>query len=77
MCNNKKADIKKEFKDDITVLTYLFSLYTKELKRCKTYWNGTTYRTTRKKQLQRLRIQINEIMRSIEETYNQGYYEEV
>ena len=71
------AHIKKNFNDDVTVLEYLSNLYKQELKRVTHGWDNTTYRATRKNQLKRLRIQMNEIMRSIEETYCDSYYERV
>lgn len=69
------ADIKKEFKEDVMFLEHLMKQYKDELKR--TMSQLPEYRATRKNQLVRLRILMNEKMRHIEKTYQPNYYEKV
>jgi hypothetical protein len=69
------ADIKKEFKEDVMFLEHLMKQYKDELKR--TMAQSPKYRATRKNQLVRLRILMNEKMKHIEKTYQTSYFEEV
>lgn len=68
--------IKKEFKEKVKVIDYLISEYKNELQRTfKSY--DELYRATRKNRLKRLRLELDEILKDIENNYRDGYYEEV
>lgn len=64
------AQIKKEYKDKVVVVQYLFSEYLKELRRDFTDSNGIKYRATRKSRLERLRIELNELLKDIGSNYS-------
>lgn len=78
------AQIKKDYKDKVIVAQYLFSEYLKELRRDFTNDNGIKYRATRKSRLERLRIELNDILKEIGSNYSTNiekvsddYYEEI
>lgn len=78
------AQIKKDYKDKVIVAQYLFREYLKELRRDFTNDNGIKYRATRKSRLERLRIELNEILKDIGSNYSSDiekvsddYYEEI
>ena len=64
------TQIKKEYKDKVVVAKYLFNEYINELKRDFTSDNGIKYRATRKSRLERLRIELNELLKDIGNNYS-------
>lgn len=78
------AQIKKEYKDKVIIAKYLFNEYVNELRRDFTDDNGTKYRATRKSRLERLRIELNDLLKDIGSNYSTNiekviddYYEEI
>lgn len=78
------AQIKKEYKDKVIIAKYLFSEYVNELRRDFTNVDGIKYRATRKSRLERLRIELNELLKDIGSNYSTNiekviddYYEEI
>lgn len=68
--------IKKQFKEKVQVIDYLVNEYKNELQRTfKSY--DELYRATRKSRLKRIRLELDEILKGIENNYCDGYYEEV
>ena len=68
--------IKKQFKDKVNVIDYLVNEYKNELQRTfKSY--DELYRATRKNRLKRIRLELDEVLKYIENNYCDGYYEEV
>lgn len=66
--------IKKEFQDKVKVVDYLISEYKNELQRTFKSWNGKLYRTTRKSRLKRIRLELDEVLKGIENNYRDFYY---
>lgn len=80
----KMAQIKKEYKDKVVVAKYLFNEYVNELRRDFTNVDGIKYRATRKSRLERLRIELNDLLKDIGSNYSSNiekviddYYEEI
>ena len=78
------AQIKKEYKDKVIIAKYLFSEYINELRRDSTSDEGIKYRATRKSRLERLRIELNELLKDIGSNYSSDiekvsdeYWEEI
>ena len=66
------------YKDELVVLDYLIHEYKKELTRTtKPYWKDKIIKGTRKTRLHRLRIEIDELLKSIEKNYPTEYCVEV
>ena len=64
------------FKDDLIVLDYLFYEYKTELKKTQRYDSGE-YKATSKSRLHRLRLEINNILKDIEDGLPNQYFCEV
>ena len=66
------------YKDELVVLDYLIHEYKKELTRTtKSYWSDKIIKGTRKTRLHRLRMEIDELLKSIEKNYLTEYCVEV
>ena len=64
--------IKKEFQ-----VKDLVNEYKNELQRTFEDWDNKQHRSTRKSRLKRIRLELDEILKDIENNYRDGYYEEV
>ena len=64
------------FKDNLVVLDYLMCEYEKELRRTTKEF-GKNYKATRKSRLKRLRIEINNSLKYIEDNLPNQYFCEV
>ena len=78
------TQIKKEYKDKVIIAKYLFNEYVNELRRDSTSNDGIKYRATRKSRLERLRIELNDLLKDIGSNYSTNiekviddYYEEI
>ena len=69
--------IKKEFKDKVKVVDYLVNEYKNELQRVFKNWDGKIYRSTRKNRLKRIRLELDEVLKDIENNYRSNYWDEV
>ena len=66
--------IKKEFQDKVKVVDYLVNEYKNELQRTYEDWNNKTHRSTRKSRLKRIRLELDEILKDIENNYRDSWY---
>lgn len=73
MKNKRNEEI---FKDNLVVLDYLIHEYKKELKKTQRYDSGE-YKATSKSRLHRLRIEINNVLKNIEDGLPNQYFCEV
>ena len=64
------------FKDNLVVVDYLMCEYGKELRRTTKEF-GKNYKATKKSRLKRLRIEINNALKDIEDNLPNQYYCEV
>lgn len=69
--------IKKEFKDKVKVVDYLVNEYKNELQRVFKNWDNKIYRSTRKSRLKRIRLELDEVLKDIENNYRSNYWDEV
>lgn len=70
--------IKKPYDEKIKNAEYLFNEFKNELSRTtKDPYGKATYRATRRSRLNRLRIELNELLVDIERNYPVSYCEEV
>ena len=69
--------IKKPYDEKIKNAEYLFTQFKSELERTTQGYNGKRYRSTRRKTLNRLRIELNELLLDIERNYPINCWEEV
>ena len=70
------ANIKKPYDEKIKNAEYLFNQFKVELGRTTQDYNKI-YRATRRNRLNRLRIELNELLLDIERNYPINYWEEV
>ena len=66
--------IKKEFQVKVNVIEYLVNEYKNELQRTYEGWDNKTYRSTRKNRLKRIRIELDEVLKDIENNYRDSWY---
>lgn len=66
--------IKKEFQVKVNVIDYLVNEYKNELQRTYEDWDNIKYRSTRKSRLKRIRIELNEVLKDIENNYRDDWY---
>ena len=71
------ANIKKPYDEKIKNAEYLFNQFKSELRRTTQIYNGKGIRATRRNRLNRLRIELNELLLDIERNYPINYWEEV
>ena len=71
------ANIKKPYDENIKNAEYLFNQFKSELGRTTQIYNGKKFRATRRNRLNRLRIELNELLIEIERNYPIKYLEEV
>ena len=71
------ANIKKPYDEKIKNAEYLFNQFKSELGRTTQVYNGKDIRATRRNRLNRLRIELNELLFDIERNYPIKYWEEV
>ena len=69
--------IKKPYDEKIKNAEYLFNQFKSELGRTTQIYNGKKFRATRRNRLNRLRIELNELLLDIERNYPINYLEEV
>ena len=69
-------NIKKPYDEKIKTAEYLFNQFKSELSRTTQNYNKI-YRATRRARLNRLRIELNELLLDIERNYPINYWEEV
>ena len=69
--------IKKPYDEKIKNAEYLFSQFKSELGSTTQGYNEKRYRATRRNRLNRLRVELNELLLDIERNYPINYYEEV
>lgn len=77
---NKDMDKAKRneylFSDELTTLDYLIHEYKKEIKRT-TKFNDKEFKSTRKNRIKRLRIEINMLLKNIENNLSTDWFCEV
>ena len=61
----------------MNVIDYLVNEYKNEIQRTYEGWDNKTYRSTRKSRLKRIRLELDELLKDIENNYGSGYYNEV
>ena len=66
--------IKKEFQVKVNVIDYLVNEYKNELQRTYEGWDNKTYRSTRKNRLKRIRIELDEVLKDIENNYRDDWF---
>lgn len=66
--------IKKEFQDKVKVVDYLVNEYKNELQRTYEDWDNKKHRSTRKSRLKRIRLELDEILKDIENNYRDSWY---
>ena len=66
--------IKKEFQDKVKVVDYLVNEYKNELQRTFKDWDNKQHRSTRKSRLKRIRLELDEVLKDIENNYRDSYY---
>ena len=71
------TNIKKPYDEKIKNAEYLFNQFKNELGRTTQNYNWNNYRATRRARLNRLRIELNELLLDIERNYPINYWEEV
>lgn len=71
------TNIKKPYDEKIKNAEYLFNQFESELGRTTQGYNGKSYRATRRNRLNRLRIELNELLLDIERNYPINCLEEV
>ena len=64
------------FQTSLNVLNYLIYEYKKELKRT-TFYNDKNYKATRKTRLRRLRLEISQVLKDIENELPYQWFTEV
>ena len=69
--------IKKPYDEKIKNAEYLFTQFKSELGRTTQIYNGKKFRATRRKRLNRLRVELNELLLDIERNYPINCWEEV
>ena len=69
--------IKKPYDEKIKNAEYLFTQFKGELERTTQGYNEKRYRATRRNRLNRLRIELNELLLDIERNYPINCWEEV
>lgn len=69
--------IKKPYDEKIKNAEYLFIQFKSELERTTQGYNEKRYRATRRNRLNRLRIELNELLLDIERNYPINCWEEV
>lgn len=74
--DNKYKRNEEIFKEELVVLDYLIYEYKKELKRTTKVF-GKNYKATKKSRLHRLRLEINKLLKYIENDLPNQYYCEV
>ena len=55
----------------------LVNEYKNELQRTYEDWDNKTYRSTRKSRLKRIRLELNEVLKDIENNYRDDWFEVV
>ena len=70
------TNIKKPYDEKIKTAEYLFNQFKSELERTTQGYNNKSYRATRRNRLNRLRIELNELLLDIERNYPINYCEE-
>lgn len=65
------------FKDELVVLDYLIYEYKKELKLTRIEYNNKLYKATKKSRLHRLRLEINQVLKKIENDLPDQFFKEV
>ena len=66
--------IKKEFQVKVNVIEYLVNEYKNELQRTYEDWDNIKHRSTRKSRLKRIRLELNEVLKDIENNYRDDWY---
>ena len=66
--------IKKEFQVKVNVIDYLVNEYKNELQRTFEDWDNKQHRSTRKSRLKRIRLELNEVLKDIENNYRDDWY---
>ena len=66
--------IKKEFQDKVNVIDYLVNEYKNELQRTYEDRDNKKHRSTRKSRLKRIRLELDEILKDIENNYIDSWY---
>ena len=66
--------IKKEFQVKVNIIEYLVNEYKNELQRTFKDWDDKLHRSTRKSRLKRIRIELNEVLKDIENNYRDDWY---
>ena len=74
MKNKRNEEI---FKEELVVLDYLIYEYKKELKKTKKRYGSGEYKATSKSRLHRLRLEINNVLKDIEDGLPSQYFCEV
>lgn len=69
--------IKKPYDEKIKNAEYLFTQFKSELERTTPGYNEKRYRATRRNRLNRLRVELNELLLDIERNYPINCWEEV
>ena len=69
--------IKKPYDEKIKNAEYLFTQFKSELERTTQGYNEKRYRATRRNRLNRLRVELNELLLDIERNYPINCWEEV
>ena len=65
------------FKEELVVANYLFREFKDELKSTTKSYNGKDYKNTKKSRLHRLRLEIDKVLKDIEDSLPSQYYAEV
>ena len=71
------VNIKKPYDEKIKTAEYLFNQFKNELGRTTQGYGDKSYRATRRNRLNRLRIELNELLLDVERNYPINYWEEV
>ena len=66
--------IKKEVQDKVKVVDYLVNEYKNELQRTYEGWDNKPYRSTRKRRLKRIRLELDELLKDIDNNYRDSWY---
>lgn len=66
--------IKKEFQVKVNVIDYLVNEYKNELQRTFEGCYNIKYRSTRKSRLKRIRLELDEVLKDIENNYRDDWY---
>ena len=65
------------FKRELVVLNYLINEYEHELRKTTMSYNGKEIKNTKKLRLHRLRLEINQVLKTIEDDLPDQFFKEV